>query len=287
MFFGPVALSLCASVLFGLALVLTQYGLQFHSPRLGTALSVPTSAILFWVLALFRLNFHGWNTDAAGLFATAGLLLGVVTLLTFESNRRMGPSVTAALGNLAPLFAIILAIPLFSETPGPIQVLGIVVTVAGVILLSANRTWLDIHWSPWLMALPLAAAILRGVVQPMAKFGFAIWDSPLAAAVIGYTGSATIVIGSALCERPTLSRPRSHSGYLWFILVGVSNGCATLAMYAALSRGTVTLVSPLVATYPVITVALTAAMIRKSRMTGQLVWGVVITVIGVAVLILR
>lgn len=136
------------------------------------------------------------------------------------------------------------------------------------------------------MALPLAAAILRGVVQPMAKFGFAIWDSPLAAAVIGYTSSATIVIGSALCG-PTLSRPRSHNGYLWFILVGVSNGCATLAMYAALSRGTITLVSPLVATYPVITVALTAAMIRKSRMSGQLVCGVVITVIGVAVLIWR
>jgi drug/metabolite transporter (DMT)-like permease len=285
MFLGPVALSLYASVLFGLALVLTQFGLQFHSPRQGAAMSVPTSAVLFLVLALFRLDFRTWDTYAACLFAAAGLLLGFVTLLTFESNRRMGPSITAALGNLAPLFAITLAIALFSETPRPTQALGIVVTVAGVIFLSTNRTWLDVRWSPWLMALPLAAAVLRGIVQPMAKLGFATWNSPTAAAMIGYTGSATIVIGSALCERPAQSLQRSYNGYFWFILVGLSNGCATLAMYAALSRGTVTLVSPLVATYPVVTVAMTAAMIRKSRMTGQLVCGVVITVIGVVVLI--
>src|ERR1700722_5757237 len=148
MVFGPVALSLAASVLFGLALVLTQFGLQHRSPRRGAAISVPTSAILFWLLAYFRLPLRDWSTSAACLFAAAGLLLGFVTLLTFESNRRMGPSVTAALGNLAPFFAIILAIALFSEIPRPVQTLGIVATIAGVALLSANRTWLDMRWSP-------------------------------------------------------------------------------------------------------------------------------------------
>lgn len=284
--FGAAVFSLCASALFGIALVLTQIGLRFNSSRRGAAVSVPTSAAAFWLLASFGDGLGGWDTYAACLFFAAGLLLGVVTLLTFEANRRMGPSVTGALGNLAPLFAILIACALSQEIPGPVEAVGIFAILAGIVLLACDRKWLDIRWSSWLIALPLAAAAIRGMVQPMAKLGLTTWNNPLAASVLGYTSSAAVVLVAAFCERQALpSTPSQITGYRWFVLVGLANGGATLAMYEALSSGSVSLVSPLVASYPVVTLVLATLLIRRSVLTAQLACGVGLTVVGAAVVI--
>ncbi len=58
-----------------------------------------------------------------------------------------------------------------------------------------------------------------------------------------------------------------------------------LLLYAALARGTVTLVSPLVATYPLFTLALSAALLRSTPLAPRLVGGILPTVGGVAALI--
>jgi len=176
----PVALALAASWFFGLALVLTQFGLQHLSPRRGALVSIPTSTALLWVLAPFMLGGGGGNRYAVAIFLAVGLFFPAsVTLLTFEANRRMGPSVTGALGNLTPLFAIGLAALLFGDVPRPLHAVGMAVIFAGVVLLSVDRRWSGGRWSVWVMALPLAAAAIRGATQPIAKFGLALWPSRL------------------------------------------------------------------------------------------------------------
>jgi drug/metabolite transporter (DMT)-like permease len=56
-------------------------------------------------------------------------------------------------------------------------------------------------------------------------------------------------------------------------------------MYAALSTGPVTLVSPLVATYPLVTVGLSLLMLHKIEVSLRLALAVALTVAGVALLI--
>jgi drug/metabolite transporter (DMT)-like permease len=281
----PIILALIASVLFGFALVLTQFGLRSYSPRAGAAISVPSSALMFWVIALWKLDFQDWNVRAAALFIGTGFVLGVVTLLTFESNKRMGPSLTGAFGNVAPLFAVLFAIVLVSAVPDFHQVVGIILTVIGVVILSSDRTWLQKRWPLWLALLPIAAAILRGIVQPLAKEGLEIWDSPLAAAAIGYTGSALVVTLHAFSDRQQKGIEWPRVGVLWFVTVGLANGCATLAMYSALSRGSVELVSPIVASYPIAAVALTGILVSKSQISWQVLAGATVSVFGVGTLI--
>ena len=58
-----------------------------------------------------------------------------------------------------------------------------------------------------------------------------------------------------------------------------------LALYAALARGPVLLVSPLVATYPLVTLAFAAVLLRSARVTVAHVAGVTATVAGVVLLI--
>ena len=74
-------------------------------------------------------------------------------------------------------------------------------------------------------------------------------------------------------------------GHAWFAGVGLANAAAVLLMYAALASGPVALVSPLVATYPLVTVALSALLLGRIERGAQLFFAVSLTVVGVALLI--
>lgn len=280
-------LALAAAFFFGFALVLTPFGLRHMSATQGAVVSIPSSTALFWVLAPFTVTATEWEATAAAVFVVVGLLFpATVTLLTFEANRRMGPNVTAATGNLAPLFAVLFAVVALGESLDLSQGVGIAVIVVGVTALSTDRRGTAAAWPVWALALPLAAAVIRGGVQPAIKAGLAIWSSPFAAALIGYTVSSLVVIAFAVWRARGLPRGVNRAGGAWFAGVGVSNGLAVFLTYAALARGPVTLVSPLVASYPLVTLVLSGLLLRRTvRISGRMVLGVLATVAGVALLL--
>ncbi|MGH6693488.1 MAG: EamA family transporter, partial [Gammaproteobacteria bacterium] len=78
----------------------------------------------------------------------------------------------------------------------------------------------------------------------------------------------------------------NRRGVAWFAATGVLNGAAVLAMYYALSTGPVYIVSPIVATYPLFTLALSALVLRLPLRATLLV-GIALTVTGVAMLLGR
>jgi uncharacterized membrane protein len=137
----------------------------------------------------------------------------------------------------------------------------------------------------WYLLLPLAAALLRGVTQATIKLGLELWPSAFAAALIGYIVSTMVVLAAAKIGTGRFLAKARPRGLLWFAAVGWSNGIAALLMYAALATGPVTLVSPLVATYPLVTVALSAVMLHNVAVTVRLALAVAITVAGVVLLI--
>ena len=283
---NPVLLALASSLCFGLGLVLTQFGLRHAPPAQGALVSVPSSTLLLWLLAPLLLDLHGFALRGAIVFALVGLLFPAsVTLLTFEANRRMGPNVAGALGNLAPLFALLLAAILFGEVPGLAQAAGIAAILLGVAGLTLDRHWLDQSWPWWAALLPLAAAAIRGLIQPVTKLGLASWPSAFAAVLIGYSVSSLVLALSFLQRRASLPPRPGVAGVAWFAAVGIANATAVLLLYAALAQGSVTLVSPLVATYPLATLALTALLLRPARIDARLALGVLLTVAGVMVLI--
>jgi len=284
---GPWLLALAAAFCFGAALVVTQRGLVHLAPAQGAAVSVPCSALLLWLLAPFRLDLDGFDAWGLGLFAAVGLLFpAAVTLLTFEANRRMGPNIAGALGNLAPLFAVIAAVAILGEAPQPLHLLGLAVIVAGILLLSLDRRGKVTAWPLFAMALPLAAAAIRGLIQPATKMGLTYWQSPFAAVLVGYTVSAVVIVLWAWGRGVRMPGLRERRGLLWFALVGAGNATAVLLMYAALARGPVALVSPLVATYPLTTLALSRLVLGRTPLGPAIVAGVVATVAGVVVLLM-
>lgn len=292
---NPYVWAILSAFFFGQALALTPFGLRYRSVLDGAAISIPTSAVALALVSALVVEWSDWTIRAVAVFAAVGCLFpAAVTLFTFEANRRIGPNLTAALGNLAPIFAVVFAILILGEAPAPMQGAGLLVIVVGVTVLATGRGDGARGWVVWAMALPLAAALIRGLVQPAIKVGLASWDSPLAAASIGYVISALVVlIGARLGRRTSPGDGVGRSSPLagdwrgigWFAAVGLCNGLAVLTLYAALALGPVAIVAPLVACYPLVTLVLTGCLGNGVAISGRLAGGIIVTVAGVALLL--
>ena len=270
---------------FGAGFVLTRFGLRWMPPWVGVAISIPTSTLLFWGLAPFFVDPSAGNLKAVVLFACVGLVFpGAAALLNFESNRLMGPNIAGALSSLTPVFAVILAIVILGERVRVPQLLALAALVVGISLMYRVHVTLSAR-SLWLMALPVASSAIRGVIQPVAKFGFAWWPNPIAAVVVSYTVSSAVLIVAAITRAGGAIPDIDHRGALWFAAVGLCNGLSVLAMYGALASGPVTIVSPLIAGCPLVTLLLSRAFLAKEGVGPQMIAGVVVVVSGVVLLL--
>ncbi len=287
-FLDAALLALAAASGFGLAIVITQFGLRHISPGAGAVVSVWTCFAMFWLAAPIGLDVAGWSLAALAVFAAVGIFFpGVVTILNFEANLRLGPTVAGTISGTAPLFAVGGAILLLSEAITVKSIAGTLAVVIGV----AALTWRDKdaprRWSRRALLIPVAAAAGRGLAQTVLKAGLSLWPNPFAALLVGYTMSAATVTAGSHWRAGRAGLGLRRAGIAWFALVGMINGLATLAMYAALSRGPVALVSPMAASFPLFTLLFSALFLRHERLTGRMAAGVVFTVAGVVLLLLR
>ena len=281
-------LALLAASLYGTGLVTAHFGLRHMPTLMGARVSVPTAALLFWLLSPFMLDWPAWRMDAAILFAVVGLFYpAAVTLLTFVGNRQLGPTVAGTIGSTTPLFAVLGAALLLGETPGARELAATAVIVLGTMALSnpvgapAPEGARNALWMPW------SAALLRALAQVLSKAGLALWASPFAAGLVGYTVSAAILWTVGLFAPRPADATFNRRGVAWFALTGVVNGAAVLATYYALASGPVTVVAPVVSTYPLFTLAFSALLLRQERMSARLIGGVVLTVSGIMLLLVR
>src|SRR3984893_1102981 len=160
---AAIAFPLVSASCFGLDLTLTQFGLRDATPSAGAAISIPTSTLLFVLAAPVGLaGSLPQQWAAVPVFACVGLLFpAAVTLITFEANRRLGPVVAGSLGNLAPVFAVLLAFLLLGEPLRAGQLLGLAVILAGIAALTAPAGNQITGWRSWYLGLPLAAGARR------------------------------------------------------------------------------------------------------------------------------
>jgi drug/metabolite transporter (DMT)-like permease len=282
---APMLLALGAAFCFALALILTQFGLRTMPSWRSPLYSIGGALIVAWMAALVFVDWSTFNLDAALIFAGVGCIFPVVvSILAVRSNERLGPAVAGAVGNVTPIFAVLGAVLFLGEHLGLLQLAGLAMVVGGVALLALRGGTGGRHWSIWVLGLPLAAALVRGAIQPAIKTGLALWPEPLAAAAIGYALSSVVIV-SLVGRRAWREGPAIRSGVLWFVSVGFANGSATFLLYAALGLGSITVVAPLVALFPLMGVVMSFFFLKGEQLHVLGLLGILTSVAGVILLL--
>jgi drug/metabolite transporter (DMT)-like permease len=135
-----VAFALAASLLFGLALVLTQHRAGDVDGRLRTVTTMSTVAVLCGAAVVVQGGFH-LPTAPAGWAGLAGLTLlyGTAFTIMFTVLPKLDVVGNSAIMNVEPIFALVLAWALLGQTIAPMQVAGGLVVVAAVMWLGLRR----------------------------------------------------------------------------------------------------------------------------------------------------
>jgi len=181
---------------------------------------------------------------------------------------------------------VALAVVLLHEPLRALQLAGLVLAVAGAVIITVTRPRDLGHWRSFALLLPLGGALIRGVVPPVVKLGLEIWPSPLWACLVGYIMSSLVVLTVQRIRKGNFVAEAPRAGRFWFTVTGISNGLSALTLFAAVRNGPVTLVAPLVAIYPLVTVILSAVMLKHVAITPRIVAGTVLTVAGVALVLI-
>jgi len=282
----PVVLACLASLCFGAGLVTAKFGLRLVDARAGAAMSVPTAAVFFVAVSLVWLDVAALDWRAVAVFALVGLFFpAAVTIINFVSADRIGPALTSSVSGTSPLFGIVAALAVLGEPIPARALLATIGIVAGVALMSWARTALGAPRLGWLLCLPLAAAAIRGLSQVFAKLGLAMWPSPLAASLVGYLVSAAVLLIADRARSGRRAGRPPRRAVVLFVATGLLNGIGLMMTYVALQNAPVALVVPIVAAFPVVTLALTVALVRDEPIGRRTVLGAALTLAAVMYLV--
>lgn len=255
-------LTLLVALNFGFASHFQHKALDHMDVRSGTLVNIATSAILLWLAAPFYLVPETLLTPPIALFALSGLIVPAMSItFTTQSVKMIGPALTSGLASTSPIFAMMIAVIFLGELITVPIIAGTLIVISGVMVIALRSARADITWPIWAVALPLLAALTRGISHPLTKAGLTDLPSPLTAALVASTVSlivlATLYLFSG--QKP----PRWNRGYSWFALCGVINGAGIVGLNTALDIGSVVIVSPLIATTPAFTLLLGYFIFRR------------------------
>ena len=273
-------LALCAAVLSAAATILIRQGLRGSDPYTGFWINCMVGVAGLWLCVLVTGGLGDVSARSIVLFATAGLIGTVGGRLTrFIAIDKVGASVSAAVINLTPLIATLLAILLLGERVTLPIVFGTVVIVAGTLLLSVSG--LRLGFRPWMIVFPLGAATCFGIVQIIRK---------VALGGIGPIAGTAINLTTALIAFSALMIASRHRGIyacrgrtlLYLILAGVVENAGVFLTIIALTHGAVSVVTPLTAAAPVFVLLFTPLFLRGVEvLTPRVVVGTVLILVGV------
>jgi drug/metabolite transporter, DME family len=274
------ALALIAAMLSAGATILIRQGLRTTGSSTGFWINVLVGAVGLWIVVAVT-GGPGPMTRSAVVYFILGGLIGTVAgrLFRFLAIEHVGASVAAALINLNPMIATILAIVILGESVTLPIVAGTLVIVLGTVLLSLSGQ--RVGFRARLLWLPLLSAGCFGLVSILRKLGLG-GAGPLIGTALNVT-TAAVAVGAFMLatgqREAMLTRGRP---LLYFVLAGVMENTAVFLNIAALRMGTVSVVTPLYGSSPIFVLLLSFFFLRGVEvLTARVVTGTLLIVLGI------
>ena len=278
----PIVFGLLTSLCFAIASLLAQRGYFAAPAPWGAWVTIAVNA-LFLLAAHFILHSDTRLFAADNLiFIAVGLFVpGVTRVLSFRGIRAMGSSVTSTIVNTTPMFSTVLAILILEERPAPLVVLGVALTVGGLVTVSWGGEKTSYKKSE--LIYPFLCALLFSMKDVAVRWGLGGGGGQpiLAAGIAALTSTIEIFLITRYLQGEQFVLPPAPVAR-WFMGSGVFTGASFLFMYLAYSLERVSIVAPLVNSYTVFVSILTPFMARRiETVTARKLAGAALVVAGI------
>ncbi len=278
----PITFGLLTSLCFAIASLLAQRGYHQGPAPWGAWITIAGNCA-FLLAAHFLLNSETRLLVADNLIYVAiGLFVpGVTRVLSFRGIRTLGSSVTSTIVNTTPIFSTLLAVLILGERPAPLVLLGVLLTVGGLVTVSwggEKTTYKKIE-----LIFPFLCALMFSMKDIAVRWGLGggAGQPILAAGIAALTSTVEIFFITRYIHREKFILPPRRIAR-WFVGSGLFTGGSFLFMYVAYSLERVSIVAPLVNSYTVFVAILTPFMARQiESVTPRKLAGAALVVAGV------
>ncbi|WP_396611304.1 EamA family transporter [Haloferax sp. S1W] len=281
----PVLFALLTAFAFAVSTVLVRVGVRESSPLVALVITMAVNVVVLWGLsfAWYDISVDLWSWRwfiLAGVFAPA---LG--RLANYIGIQRVGANLVSPITNMNPLVSVGLAIAVLGERLPLPGYAGVLLAVGGGVVLASVRGDGINRVRRTDLLYPLFGALTYGTVQIFRKVGTGLVAEPTIGAAVNLTTSFVLVAGGIVAtgRLKTLVVPRRDA--LTFVAAGTVSSLGLASLYAALSIGKVTVVTPIFNTSPLFVLLLTGLFVRDGELfSSRVLVGTVTIVVGVAVL---
>jgi drug/metabolite transporter (DMT)-like permease len=281
--------ALFSALCFASSHVISKRGLQDTSV---TAASLIILSVSWLVISLSVLL--GPPPDVTGrtvaIYAALGLLVPAISRWSvLKSVNDLGPSIAIPIQQgLRPLLSVMGGILLLGERLSVVRGVGVALIIVGGVQLTRRppdatgppRTLGRWAFRPGL-AFPLIAGLAYATSDVLIRLTLGEGETEPGVAAMISTGSGLVAWLVVVAVVPRVrAGVRFGPGSRWFVLAGALIGAAILAVYNALQRGEVSLVSPINSTQPLIVLLLSALFLRD---LDRVRWGTAVAAVAIVV----
>ena len=290
-----VAFAFLAACGFASGNVLVRVGTQRVPAPTATLLTVFSGIILILGLALIlRLDgIKSLSTESLGWILVLGIAgYPIARLFMITAISMVGAARAVPMAGLQPVVAFILGVALLGERPDLLVIVGTPIIVVGLFFVVMPRRGsasgdgvAKVQRVGYLLAIGGAATfatrdvisrhVVADLIDPLVSAGLAL--------AVG--GTILAVILHRQVAKSIMTIPKNY--LLICMLAGVFQGLAVASLFQALSRAPVTVVSPIYASQPLLTLILAHFFLKRlEAIDFLLALGTMVSVVGVILVIL-
>lgn len=238
----------------------------------------------FAVLCVATAIQGGFTLTGVAPFVIAGAIApGLSNLFITLGIREAGSSRASVAFGMAPLFAVTIAVLVFDERPDATVLIGAALIVCGGVALALEPERPQ-HVRRIGIAFALTGAALFALRDNLVR------DESLATAVPSMTAGAVMLASSLVVTSGfVLARrqrvPQRPAAIGRWLIPGALVGLSYVALFEAFYRGTVSVVTPIVATESLFGVLFSALLLHRTERVGpRIVGGAALVVTGGALI---